>query len=262
MRHIDELAGQLAKAGKTRVHRGISTAVDPLVAADASLDADFARVVSEMRLIKDDWEVAELQEACDITTLGFEDAVREWDRAVEFGERWIEGTFFRRARAMGNDIGYDSIVGGGTHATTLHWIENTGPITPGELVLLDMGVEGHNLYTADVTRTLPVDGPFTALQRDLYDLVLRRPAGRHRRRTPGEPFRGRAQRGDGRARARPGGPEAAARLGRGGARPGVSKVYARWTLHGTSHMLGMDVHDCGRPRRSPTPRARWPRAWC
>ena len=56
---------------------------------------------------------------------------------------------------MGNDIGYDSIVGGGRHATTLHWIENTGPITPGELVLLDMGVEGHNLYTADVTRTLP-----------------------------------------------------------------------------------------------------------
>ena len=90
---------------------------------------------------------------------------------LEFGERWIEGTFFRRARAMGNDIGYDSIVGGGSHATTLHWIDNTGPITPGELVLLDMGVEGHNLYTADVTRTLPVDGTFTPLQRDLYDLV-------------------------------------------------------------------------------------------
>ena len=61
---------------------------------------------------------------------------------LKHGERWIEGTFFRRARAMGNDIGYDSIVGGGRHATTLHWIENTGPITPGELVLLDMGVEG------------------------------------------------------------------------------------------------------------------------
>ena len=70
---------------------------------------------------------------------------------------------------MGNDIGYDSIVGGGPHATTLHWIENTGPVTPGELLLLDMGVEGHNLYTADVTRTLPVDGTFTPLQRDLYD---------------------------------------------------------------------------------------------
>ena len=108
-----------------------------------------------MRLVKDEWEVAELQTACDITTLGFTDSVAEWDRVLEFGERWVEGTFFRRARAMGNDIGYDSIVGGGSHATTLHWIDNTGPINPGELVLLDMGVEGHNLYTADVTRTLP-----------------------------------------------------------------------------------------------------------
>ena len=124
-----------------------------------------------MRLVKDDWEIGELQEACDITALGFEDSVREWAEVLKYGERWIEGTFFRRARAMGNDIGYDSIVGGGKHATTLHWIENSGPITPGELVLLDMGVEGRNLYTADVTRTLPVDGRFTALQRELYDLV-------------------------------------------------------------------------------------------
>ena len=113
-----------------------------MVAADEALDDDLARVVGELRLVKDDWEVAELQEACDITTLGFEDSVREWQQVLEYGERWIEGTFFRRARAMGNDIGYDSIVGGGKHATTLHWIDNTGPITPGELVLLDMGVEG------------------------------------------------------------------------------------------------------------------------
>ena len=67
-----------------------------------------------MRLVKDDWELGELTEACDITTLGFTDSVREWDNVLEHGERWIEGTFFRRARAMGNDIGYDSIVGGGS----------------------------------------------------------------------------------------------------------------------------------------------------
>src|SRR3546814_14218572 len=79
-----------------------------------------------MRLLKDEWELGELAQACDITTLGFEDAVRDWDNVLKYGERWIEGTFFRRARAMGNDIGYDSIVGGGKHATTLHWIENSG----------------------------------------------------------------------------------------------------------------------------------------
>ena len=152
--------------------RGVDARVDAQVAGDDGRDADFARVLSELRLVKDEWEIAELQGACDITTLGFEDSVREWDRVLEHGERWIEGTFFRRARTMGNDIGYDSIVGGGRHATTLHWIENSGPVTPGELLLLDMGAEASSLYTADVTRTLPVDGTFTPVQRDLYSLVL------------------------------------------------------------------------------------------
>ena len=184
------------------------------------------RVVGELRLVKDDWEVAELQEACDITTLGFEDSVREWKQVLEFGERWIEGTFQRRARAMGNDIGYDSIVGGGKHATTLHWIDNTGPITPGKLVLLDMGVEGRNLYTADVTRTLPVDGTFTPLQRDLYDLVYTAQQRASRRPSPASPFLVRAQRRDGRARARPRGPRPAAGLRRGGARPGLEGLRA------------------------------------
>jgi Xaa-Pro aminopeptidase len=245
VRHIDELPSALEGSGKTRVHRGISSVVDGLVAADESRDEDFARVVSEMRLVKDDWEVAQLQEACDITTLGFEDSVREWPRVLEHGERWIEGTFFRRARAMGNDIGYDSIVGGGKHATTLHWIDNSGPITPGELVLLDMGVEGRNLYTADVTRTLPVDGRFTDVQRELYDLVYAAQEAGIQAVQPGVDFRA---------------PHRAAMevlahgLGDRGLLPvsvdealsNESKVYARWTLHGTSHMLGMDVHDCGR----------------
>lgn len=207
-------------------------------------DADLARVASELRLIKDDWEVAQLQEACDITTLGFEDSVREWDRVLEFGERWIEGTFFRRARAMGNDIGYDSIVGGGRHATTLHWIENSGPITPGELVLLDMGVENRSLYTADVTRTIPVDGRFTNLQRHLYDLVYAAQQAGIEAVRPGVPFRAAHN-------------AAMEVLAHGladlqllpvsveEALDPASRVYARWTLHGTSHMLGMDVHDCG-----------------
>jgi Xaa-Pro aminopeptidase len=244
VRHIDELAAALATTGKTRVHRGVSAVVDALVPGDEGRDGDFARVVSEMRLVKDDWEVAELQTACDITALGFQDSVAEWDRVLEFGERWIEGTFFRRARAMGNDIGYDSIVGGGSHATTLHWIENTGPITPGTLVLLDMGVEGHNLYTADVTRTLPVDGTFTPLQRDLYTLVYDAQEAGIAAVRPGEPFQASHN-------------AAVAVLAHGLEDLGLlpvpaeealdpeSKVYSRWTLHGVSHMLGMDVHDCG-----------------
>jgi Xaa-Pro aminopeptidase len=244
VRHVDELTAALSGSGKTRVHRGVSLEVDRQVAADETLDTDLARVVSEMRLVKDAWEIDQLQEACDITTLGFSDSVAEWDRVLEFGERWIEGTFFRRARAMGNDIGYDSIVGGGSHATTLHWIDNDGPITPGTLVLLDMGVEGRNLYTADVTRTLPVDGHFTSLQRDLYDLVLQAQDAGIAVCRPGLPFAGTHE-------------AAMTVLAHGLDAMGLlpvsaqealdpeSKVYSRWTLHGTSHMLGLDVHDCG-----------------
>ncbi|WP_240617167.1 aminopeptidase P family protein [Nocardioides speluncae] len=244
VKHIDDLPAALEPTGKTRVLRGIDAKVDGLVAPDESLDSDFARVVSELRLVKDDWEIAELQEACDITTLGFEDSVREWERVLEFGERWIDGTFYRRARAMGNELGYDSIVGSGSHATTLHWIDNTGAVTPGELLLLDMGVEGRNLYTADVTRTLPVDGTYTKLQRELYDLVYAAQQAGIDAIRPGVPF----------LAAHDAAMEVLAHaLADMGLLPVSaeealdkdSKVYARWTLHGTSHMLGMDVHDCG-----------------
>jgi len=244
VRHLDDLPGALEGGGKTRVLRGVSATVDGLVSADEARDAELARVASELRLIKDDWEIEQLQEACDITTLGFEDSVREWDEVLRYGERWIEGTFFRRARAMGNDIGYDSIVGGGKHATTLHWIDNTGPITPGDLVLLDMGVENRSLYTADVTRTLPVDGRFTDLQRELYDLVHAAQEAGIAAVRPGQPFRSAHN-------------AAMEVLAHGLEGMGLlpvsaqealdpeSRVYARWTLHGTSHMLGLDVHDCG-----------------
>ncbi len=228
VRHIDDLPD--LTGAKTR---------------DLTSDDELARVASEMRLVKDEWEIEQLQEACDITALGFEDSVREWDRVLDYGERWIEGTFFRRARAMGNDIGYDSIVGGGKHATTLHWIDNTGPITPGELVLLDMGVENRSLYTADVTRTLPVDGTFTPLQRELYDLVHAAQEAGIQAVRPGVPF---LAAHDAAMEVLAQGLEGLGLLPVSAqeALDPDSKVYARWTLHGTSHMLGLDVHDCGK----------------
>ena len=252
-RHIDELPSALRTAHKTRVLRGVDATVDRSVAPDEARDDELARVLSEMRLVKDAWELEQLQEACDITTLGFADSVREWDNVLKYGERWIEGTFFRRARAMGNDIGYDSIVGGGRHATTLHWIENSGPITPGDLVLLDMGVEASTLYTADVTRTLPVDGTFTPLQRDLYTLVLTAQQAGIDAVRPGVPFQAAHN-------------AAMKVMAHGLEDMGLlpvpaeqalapdSKVYARWTLHGTSHMLGMDVHDCAKASLEVYPR--------
>ncbi|WP_235530988.1 MULTISPECIES: aminopeptidase P family protein [unclassified Nocardioides] len=245
VRHVNDLAADVAAGGaKTRVHRNVAPDVDALVAGDEGRDAELARVVSEMRLVKDGWELAELQAAVDATTLGFEDCVREWDQVLQHGERWLEGTFFRRARTMGNDLGYDSIVACGPHATTLHWIENSGPMVPGQLVLLDMGVEGANLYTADVTRTIPVSGTFSSLQRDLYSLVFQAQEAAIAALKPGAKFLA-------------GHDAAMVVLAHGLGDLGLlpvsvdealspdSKVYSRWTLHGTSHMLGMDVHDCG-----------------
>ncbi|MGN6160244.1 MAG: aminopeptidase P family protein [Marmoricola sp.] len=243
-RDIRELEADLTGWTKPRLLSGVDARVDAQVELDDARNHEFAQTLSELRLIKDPWELAELQRACDITALGFEDCVRDWENAQRYGERWIEGTFFRRARAMGNDIGYDSIVGGGSHATTLHWIENTGQIRPGDLVLLDMGVEAESLYTADVTRTLPVSGRFTPLQRDLYSLVLRAQQAGIEALAPGKPFRA--------------GHYAAVEVLANGlhdldllpvsveeALDPQSRVYTRWTLHGVSHMLGMDVHDCG-----------------
>ncbi|MGI8577934.1 MAG: aminopeptidase P family protein [Nocardioidaceae bacterium] len=249
-RHIYELPKFLAATTVARVYRGVDSDVDALVAPhpDQAADAELATYLAEMRLVKDDWEVAELQDAIDSTILGFEDSVREWDDVRRHGERWIEGTFWRRARANGNDVGYECIVAGGPHATTLHWIDNDGAVTPGQLLLLDMGVENRSLYTADVTRTLPVTGTFSAEQRDLYNLVHAAQTAGMAAVKPGALFRDFHE-------------AAMTVLAHGLADIGIlpcspaeamekeSSVYRRWTLHGTGHMLGLDVHDCSAARK-------------
>jgi Xaa-Pro aminopeptidase len=203
----------------------------------------FEVTLSELRLIKDKWEIAELQRAVDATARGFDDVIAEFGRATS--ERWLEGTFFRRARTEGNDIGYGSIVACGQHACTLHWMDNDGKVVDGDLALLDMGVEGHNLYTADVTRTVPINGTFSKAQRQVYEAVLDAQEAGIAACRPGETFLA---------------PHQAAMqvlatyLVKWGLLTGDidelmrTELYRRYTLHGTSHMLGIDVHDCARAR--------------
>ncbi|WP_353081385.1 aminopeptidase P family protein, partial [Tessaracoccus lapidicaptus] len=138
------------------------------------VDAELERAASEARFVKDEFEIAELERACAATAVGFEAVARELPRAVELGrgERWVEGIFGLHARHLGNAVGYDTIAAGGDHANTLHWIRNDGALNDGDLLLLDAGVEVDSLYTADVTRTLPVGGRFSAAQRRVYDAVL------------------------------------------------------------------------------------------
>jgi len=231
-RHLDELAFAL---GGERLTRTLGS--DPMLAA----------VLDELRLVKDTWEVEQLQSAVDATINGFADCMADWDKARRYGERWIEGTFWRRARLEGNDVGYSSIVASGRHATTLHWVDNDGPVTDGDLILLDMGVETRSLYTADITRTLPVSGRFNPLQRDLYSLVLAAQDAGIAAVKPGARFR------DFHRAATTVMAHGLADLGLLPCSPDealdpASTIYRRWTLCGTGHMLGMDVHDCAAAR--------------
>ncbi|TDC72353.1 aminopeptidase P family protein [Streptomyces hainanensis] len=234
--------------GPVRVVRAHDAVVEAALTdkITAERDEELRVFLSEMRLVKDDFEIAELARACESTARGFEDVVRVLDRAEATSERYIEGTFFLRARVEGNDIGYGSICAAGPHATTLHWVRNDGPVRSGDLLLLDAGVEGTELYTADITRTLPINGRFDELQRRIYDAVYDaqeagiaavRPGAKYR------DFHEAAQR------------VLTERLVEWGLLEGpVERVLElglqrRWTLHNTGHMLGMDVHDCAAARR-------------
>lgn len=242
---VREIAAALTEAtGPVRNVRGHDASIEAALTdkVTAERDEELRVYLSEARLVKDAFEIAELQRACDATARGFEDVVRSLDKAEATSERFIEGTFFLRARIEGNDIGYGSICAAGPHATTLHWVRNDGAVRSGELLLLDAGVETNELYTADVTRTLPINGTFSPLQRKIYDAVYEAQEAGIAAVKPGATFRDfhdASQR------------VLAEKLVEWGLLGDltVEKVLElglqrRWTLHGTGHMLGMDVHDC------------------
>jgi Xaa-Pro aminopeptidase len=246
---VREVYDMLREAtGPVRLVRGYDPAVDKALTDKVTLERDTELQVflSEMRLVKDEFEISELTEACASTVRGFEDVVKALDKAEATSERYIQGTFFLRARVEGYDVGYGSICAAGPHATTLHWVRNDGPVRSGDLLLLDAGVERESLYTADVTRTLPISGTFTPQQRKIYDAVYEAQEAGIAAVQPGAKyadFHEAAQR------------VLATKLVEWGLLEGpVERVLElglqrRWTLHGTGHMLGMDVHDCATARR-------------
>ncbi|MGW4807055.1 aminopeptidase P family protein [Kitasatospora sp. NPDC004272] len=251
--HLDDLPGLFTGSVPTRLLAGVDPVLDALAgrpgAEHALPDGRFAAATAELRLVKDAWEVEQLQLAVDHTTAGFEDVVRAIPAALRHhrGERLLEGAFNSRARAEGNGTGYETIVASGAHACVLHWIRNDGPLDPTELLLLDAGVETDSLYTADVTRTLPLSGTFTPAQRDVYELVLAAQSAGIATLRPGASFR---------EFHRAGMRVIAEGLAEWGLLPVSAEealhedsgLYRRYTLCGSGHMLGLDVHDCAKAR--------------
>lgn len=194
----------------------------------------------EMRLHKSEAEVALMQRAADITLEAHGAAARlthpgrfEYELEAELGRIF-------RARG-GSGPAYGTIVGGGRNATILHYIRNDQELREGEVVLIDAGVE-YQGYAADVTRTYPVGGRFEAATRDVYEVVLAAQQAAIELSAPGKTL--------------PDIHACAVRvLCEGLVSLGIltgnvdeiieQETYRRFYMHGTSHWLGLDVHDVG-----------------
>jgi Xaa-Pro aminopeptidase len=220
------------------------------ITEDGPSDEKLAEFVSELRFIKDAYEIAEMRKAVAASVKGFENVVRALPAAIGHprGERVVDAAFYGAARIDGNDLGYDTIAAAGDHACTLHWVVNDGPIKDGDLLLLDAGVEVDSLYTADVTRTLPVNGKFTANQRVIYDAALKAADAVFAVAKPGVKFRVLHETAM-RVIAETVHAWGFSDMSADESLLPENQMHRRWMVHGTSHHLGLDVHDCAQARR-------------
>ncbi len=192
-------------------------------------------IFTEMRLAKSPMELRILQHAIDIS---IEAHQRSWVAAAN--AKWeyevdAEVAYTFKLRNADN-WGYPDIVGCGPNATTLHYVESQGPVKPGDLLLMDVGAE-YDHYTADVTRTIPVNGKFTPEQAAVYQIVYDAQEAVAKATKPGATL------------------SDVSRAGTEVIKAGLLKLglitdvnssqHRIWFMHGTSHWLGMNVHDVG-----------------
>jgi len=201
---------------------------------------DVRALLNEMRLVKDDGELATMRRAAAISAAAHIRAMR----ATRPGrmEYEIEAELLHEFRHNGAQApAYTPIVAGGANACVLHYVGNNAALKDGDLLLIDAACEVGG-YAADITRTLPVNGKFSAAQKDIYEMVLAAQAAAIAAARPGarwnEPH------------------DAALRvIAQGlldfklcsGSMDAVleSESYKRFYMHRTGHWLGMDVHDVG-----------------
>jgi Xaa-Pro aminopeptidase len=201
-----------------------------------------APIIYDLRAVKESREIALLQQACHITEQGFRrvlDFIKPgvWEFEVE-AEYIYE---FKKNRSRG--FSFDPIIASGANSCILHYIDNNQQLKDGDIVLMDIGAEYAN-YFADMTRVAPVNGRFTARQRAVYDAVLRVKKAATEMLTPGNTI-----------------PEYHEAVGKVMETELLQlglidktdiknqkkewPAYKKYFMHGTSHHLGLDVHDVG-----------------
>jgi Xaa-Pro aminopeptidase len=199
-------------------------------------------IMAQLRAVKSEYEIKAMRTACDITRKAFERVLRFIKPGVM--EYEIEAEIiheFIRNRATGH--AYNPIIASGKNACVLHYNENNRECKDGEVILLDFGAEYAN-YAADLTRSIPVNGKFTKRQREVYDAVLRVMRAATKMLVPGN-YLEKYHAEVGKLME-----EELLRLKLITAEDVKNQnpdwpAYKKYFMHGTSHFLGLDVHDIG-----------------
>jgi Xaa-Pro aminopeptidase len=202
---------------------------------------DPATIVHEMRVLKSADEIEIMQTAADIAAEAHCEAMKAAKPGMhEYQLEALIEQIFRRCGAAAP--AYTSIVGAGSNATVLHYINNDGELRDGDLLLIDAGAE-YKGYASDITRTFPINGRYTKPQRDIYDLVLKAQMACVEMVRPGVTHDQLKQRSIEILT------EGMVELGllKGKTEKLIEeKKYEKFYMHGLGHMLGIDVHDVGR----------------
>jgi Xaa-Pro aminopeptidase len=189
--------------------------------------------MAELREVKQPDELLLIRKVCEISCKGHNEIMRAMEPGMhEYSAQAIGEYIFKSNGA--EDVGYGSICGGAENSCILHYESNRRQLKVGDVQLNDMAAEYHG-YSADVTRTLPVNGRFSAEQKLIYELVLKAQDAGIAACKPGNDF---------------GAPDKAAKeVVRNGLKElGIIKDesdYRKYFMHGTSHYIGLDVHDAG-----------------
>ena len=202
---------------------------------------DPSSILHEMRVLKSSDEIEIMQRAADIAAEAHVEAMKSVRAGMmEYEVEAMLEAYFRKQGAAGSS--YTSIVGGGGNATVLHYIDNKDQLKDGDLLLVDAGAE-YKGYASDITRTFPINGKFTAAQRDIYDLVLKCQKSCVDMVRPGVRLE------DLKTHSIEILTEGMVELGLLKGEPAKlieEKKYMQFYMHNLGHYLGIDVHDAGR----------------